>query len=143
MHVRHGLGGLAQRDRQHAGSERVERAGMAGLVGLEQPLDLGDGFGRTHADRLVEHQPAGDRPALLLAAARHYSVPPLSSSASRSRATSGERSKLVDPGEIVVAGVQPEAEFRHVFHLPQRRRHAAADETGIAVERLDDGVVVA
>ena len=89
--VGHGLRRLAERDRQHAGRQRIERAGMSGLLGLEQPLDLGDGLGRAHADRLVEDQPAGDRPALFLAAAGHHSSS-LSSSLSRSRATSGERS---------------------------------------------------
>ena len=31
-HERHGLGRLAERDRQHAGGERIERAGMAALA---------------------------------------------------------------------------------------------------------------
>ena len=39
---------------------------MAGLLRLEQPLDLGHGFGRAVIEGLVEDQPAGDRPALFL-----------------------------------------------------------------------------
>ena len=62
---------------------------MPGLVGLEQPFHLGHGLGRAHADRLVENHPAGDRPALFLAATGHYS----SSSRPRSRATSGDFSR--------------------------------------------------
>ena len=34
--VGHGLGRLAERDRQHAGRQRVERAGVAGLARVEQ-----------------------------------------------------------------------------------------------------------
>ena len=37
-HERNGLGRLAERDRQAAGGERVERAGVAGALRLEQPL---------------------------------------------------------------------------------------------------------
>src|SRR5207237_6532256 len=55
---RHRLGGFAQRDRQAAGGEWIERAGVARAFGLEQPLHHGDGLGRSHADRLVEHHPA-------------------------------------------------------------------------------------
>src|SRR6185312_3129351 len=90
-HIGHGLVRPAERDRQHAGGKRVERAGMPGLFGLEQPLDLGHSLGRAHADRLVEHHPAGNRTTFLLASAAHYSCS-LSSSASRSRCTSGDLS---------------------------------------------------
>src|SRR5260221_1735036 len=55
-----GFGGFAQRDRQAAGGERVERAGVAGALGLEQPLHDRDRMRRGHADRLVEHDPAMD-----------------------------------------------------------------------------------
>ena len=57
---RHGFGGLAERDRQAAGGERIERTGVAGALGGEQPLDDADGVGRGHADRLVEDDPAVD-----------------------------------------------------------------------------------
>jgi len=53
-----GLGRLAERNRQAARGERVERAGMARALAGEQPLDRADGMGRGHADRLVEHDPA-------------------------------------------------------------------------------------
>src|SRR6266850_1203028 len=59
-HERNGLGGLAERDRQAAGGERIEGAGMAGALGLEQPFHDRDRLGRGHADRLVEHDPAVD-----------------------------------------------------------------------------------
>jgi hypothetical protein len=52
------LGGFPERDRQAAGGERIERAGMPGALGRKQPLDHADGVRRGHADRLVEHQPA-------------------------------------------------------------------------------------
>src|SRR5260221_2203797 len=55
-----GFGGFAQRDRQAAGGERVERAGVAGALGLEQPLHDRDRMRRGHADRLVEPDPAMD-----------------------------------------------------------------------------------
>ena len=53
-----GLGRFAERDRQGAGGERIERAGMAGALGPEQPLHDAHRVGRGHADRLVEHDPA-------------------------------------------------------------------------------------
>ena len=90
-YVGHGLGRLAQRDRQHPRGQRVQRTGMTGLLGLVEPFYLGDRLGRAHAHRLVEDHPAGNRPALLLAAPGHQSSL-LSSPWSRSRATSGERS---------------------------------------------------
>ena len=55
---RHGLGRLAERDRQATGGKRIERAGMAGALGREQPLDHGNRVRRGHADGLVEHDPA-------------------------------------------------------------------------------------
>src|SRR6266566_2891646 len=57
-HERNGLGGFAKRDREAAGGERIERAGMAGALGLKQPLHHRDGLRRRHADRLVQHDPA-------------------------------------------------------------------------------------
>ena len=59
-HERNGFGGFPHGDRQPAGSQRIERAGMAGALGLEQPLHDRDRMGRGHADRLVEHHPAVD-----------------------------------------------------------------------------------
>ena len=57
-HEGNGLGGFAKRDRQAAGGQRIERAGVAGAPGGEQPLDHADGVRGGHADRLVEHHPA-------------------------------------------------------------------------------------
>ncbi len=57
-HERHGLGRFAERDRQAARSQRIERAGVAGAFCREQALDDRDRVGRGHADRLVEHDPA-------------------------------------------------------------------------------------
>src|SRR5690606_38744144 len=46
--------------RQHAGSERIETAGMPGLLGIEQPANLLQrGVGRK-ATRLVEENDAAD-----------------------------------------------------------------------------------
>ena len=57
---RNGLGRFAERNRQAAGGERVERAGVPRALAREQPLDGADGLRRGHADRLVEHDPAVD-----------------------------------------------------------------------------------
>ena len=59
-HERNRLGGFPERDRQPAGSQRIEGAGVAGALGLEQPLHHRDRLRRGHADRLVEHHPAMD-----------------------------------------------------------------------------------
>ena len=67
-HEGDGLGRLAEGDGQDAGGQRVERAGMAGLLGVEQAADLRHRLGRTHAERLVETDPAVDDLALLAAA---------------------------------------------------------------------------
>ena len=66
-HERHGLGRLAERDRQAAGGERIERAGMAGALAENRRLTTRDRVGRGHADRLVEHDPAMDVALVLLA----------------------------------------------------------------------------
>ena len=64
LHDRHGLGRLAEGDRQHAGGERVERAGVARLLGVEQVLEPPDRLRRGDADGLVEIDPAVDLGAL-------------------------------------------------------------------------------
>jgi len=61
-----GLGGLAKSNGQGAGGQRIEGAGVAGALGVEQPLHHRDRVGRGHADRLVEHHPAVDVAALAL-----------------------------------------------------------------------------
>ena len=57
-HEGDGLGRFAERDRQSAGGERIERAGMARALGLEQALHDAHSVRRRHADRLVENDPA-------------------------------------------------------------------------------------
>src|SRR5207248_9983675 len=59
-HERNRLGRFAERDRQAAGRQRIERAGVAGALGLEQALEHGNRVRRSHADRLVENHPAMD-----------------------------------------------------------------------------------
>ena len=59
-HERNRLGGLAQRDRQAAGGQRIERAGMSRAFCGKQPLHHRNRMGRGHADRLVENDPAMD-----------------------------------------------------------------------------------
>ncbi len=54
------LGRLAEAQRQHAGGQRIEAAGVAGLLGIEQPAHfLQRGVG-AEALRLVENQDAAD-----------------------------------------------------------------------------------
>ena len=60
LHEGHGLGGLAEGDRQNARGQRIERAGVAGLLAIIDALQARDGLRRGHADRLVEHDPAVD-----------------------------------------------------------------------------------
>ena len=50
------LGGGAEAQRQHAGGQRVQRAGMAGLFRAQQPLGLLQGLVAGTAQRLVEQQ---------------------------------------------------------------------------------------
>src|SRR5690606_29762257 len=108
---------------------------MAGLVRLEEPFHLGYRLGRTHANRLVQDQPAGNRPALLLATPGHLVlfvvfVPEIACYLRRVQ-------QPVYLLEIVIAGIEPETEFRHVLHLPERGRHAAPYEAGMPVQRID------
>ena len=42
LNDRHGLGRLAESDRQHPGCERIERSGVTCFLGVEQELDLPD-----------------------------------------------------------------------------------------------------
>lgn len=63
-HVGNGLRRITERNRQHARRQRVKRAGVTALLRLEQPLDLGNGFGGAEIDRLIKDQPTGDRAAL-------------------------------------------------------------------------------
>ena len=46
LNDRHGLGRLAESDRQHARRERIERAGVARFLGVEQELESPDGLSR-------------------------------------------------------------------------------------------------
>src|SRR5205807_7153939 len=58
LNERHGLCRLAKSDRQNPRGERVERAGMSSLLGVEYALQPGYRMGRGHAGRFVEHDPA-------------------------------------------------------------------------------------
>ena len=74
-HERHGLGRLAEGDRQDAGGQRIERAGMARLLRVEEPLDRADApASRSCPRRLVEDQPAVDGRAFLAACHVWFSV---------------------------------------------------------------------
>ena len=57
------LGGSTEADRQQAGGQRVERAGVARLLRLEDALDLLQRVIAGQADGLVEQQNAMQRPA--------------------------------------------------------------------------------
>ena len=59
-----GLGRLAEGDRQHAGRERIERAGMSRLRRLVEALHPRNGLRRGHPRGLVEDEPAMDRKPL-------------------------------------------------------------------------------
>src|SRR5271170_566155 len=54
------LGRFAESDRQDARRQRVECAGMARLLGVEEIFDLRDRLGRGDADRFVQIDPAVD-----------------------------------------------------------------------------------
>ena len=61
-HEGDGLGRLAQGDRENAGGQRVEGSGMAGLLRVEGAPDDAHGARRADAGRLVEIDPAVNRP---------------------------------------------------------------------------------
>ena len=52
------LGGRSKAQRQHASGQRVERAGVTGLVGAQQPFGLLQRLVARQAQRLVEQQHA-------------------------------------------------------------------------------------
>src|SRR6202167_376568 len=56
----HGLGRLAESDRQHPRRERSERSGVACFPGVEQELDSPDRLSRGDPGRLIEIDPAVD-----------------------------------------------------------------------------------
>src|SRR5580693_7595833 len=66
----HGLGRLAQGNRQHAAGQRIERSAMARLPRAEQAAHTADRGGRPQPHRLVEDHPAVDLVARLPAAHR-------------------------------------------------------------------------
>ena len=68
---------------------RIERAGMAGLLGIEDAAHRGDGLGGGHARRLVEDHPAMNRIAFFLTC---------SSSSSSSRRRTAARSRCTRGG---------------------------------------------
>ena len=102
---------------------------MSRLGGVEEPLHAGDGVGRGHADRLVEHQPAVDLAALV--APRHQ----LSSLVARRdrgrpRATSAAGRCGCRPRSACRVGISGPAGS----HLAKRRRDAVAERRGAAVQ---------
>ena len=122
----HGLGRLAEGDRQHARGERIQSAGVAGLLGVEQALQPGDGLGRGQADGLVEHDPAVDFDAG--GARRVHGAS--SSFASRLIVFRivlrglgeilrhlGGLQQGVDLGGVGEGLVHPEADFRRIFQI--------------------------
>ncbi len=72
--VAHGLRRFAQRHRQDAGRQRVQRSAMSGLGRVGQPPHLVDHGRRRHARRLVDDEPAIHGIAAALASA-HLSPP--------------------------------------------------------------------
>jgi hypothetical protein len=68
-HVGNGFGGGAERDGQHAGGERIERAAMARLLGVERAADTVDDVGAGQAGGFVDDEPAIERAAADLAGA--------------------------------------------------------------------------
>ncbi|EGE57192.1 hypothetical protein RHECNPAF_470082 [Rhizobium etli CNPAF512] len=116
---------------------------MAGLLRLVEPFELGNGFRRAEIHRLVEDQPAGNRPAFGFAWFGHASLLLLVVVvAVEIAAHLGRTQELVDLLVIVEAGIVAETHFRHVFHLPELRPEPAADELRMAVQSLDDDAVV-
>ena len=67
-HIGHGLGRRTERDRQHAGGERIERAAVAGLLRVERAAHAVDHVGAGQPRWLVDDQPAVERTAAGLAA---------------------------------------------------------------------------
>src|SRR5699024_2159463 len=62
-----GLGRLAECDWKYAGGERIESAGVAGFLRIEQALHAGERMRAGQPQRLVEDEPAVDRLAFLAA----------------------------------------------------------------------------
>ena len=63
-----GFGRRSERDGEDAGGERVERAAMAGFLGVEGSADAVDHVRAGQSGRLVDDQPAVERTATRLAA---------------------------------------------------------------------------
>ena len=164
-HERHGLGRLAERDRQAAGGERIERAGVAGALRREQPLDDRDRVRRGHADRLVEHDPAVHVALVALFVRGLVRQRARAIRARRRRAHRGRfrphanrpccllpaslvllvcevaldvgcSQKLLDPFRFVESFVDAKANFRSKFQV-NATRDLAAHEALVALERRD------
>src|SRR5690606_4285573 len=54
----------------------------------------------------------------------------------------GRTQQIVDLLVVVEAGVVAETHFRHVFHLPQLSGKPATNELRIAIERVDNSLVI-
>src|SRR5262249_24915145 len=88
---RNGLGGFAERDRQHAGGEGIERPGVAALLGVQRAPHAADRLGRPQVLRLVEADPARD--GIALAPTRHQAAPGSGSSAGSEAASTSRRTR--------------------------------------------------
>ncbi len=64
--IGNGFGRFTERNRQDAGGQWIKRAGMTGLLCLEQPADFPDRRGRGHFKGFVETDPAVDSFAFFL-----------------------------------------------------------------------------
>ena len=116
LHDRHGLGRLAEGDRQHAGGERIERAGVARLLGVEQEFEPPDRLGRGDADRLVEIDPAVD-----LDPGRALLLRPLAPRARRCLRSTGLVLRLGDHVASPSASSSPRPKVARHFRRTQKR----------------------
>src|SRR5262245_39063688 len=138
--VRNGLGRLAERDWQEATRQRIEGAGMAGLVGCEQALDLAHQAGRARPHRLVEHEPAMDR--LAFAPRPHCGSLRVRLGVAMFEIASdlGTVEDLVDMGGIVERRVEAEAQVGHEFEI-EPWGEKLADVAAVTLEGSEEGVL--
>ncbi len=146
---RDGLGRLAERDREQARRERVERAGVAGALGLEYTLHHAHRMGGRHAHGLVEHEPAVHVALLALAlrlpgrvhggGLRQLLVIRLVVEIAPHR---GRSQKLLDSFGFVESLVERKPDLRCEFQV-NAPRDLAAQVPLVALERGDHVVLVA
>ena len=144
-HERHGLGRLAERDRQHAGGERIERAGVAGLPGRERALDHARPRG-SRSCRPACRAPASRRrrasracAACLRRRLRPHGVVRCSASfVPRSRATSGDSQQLLDALRLVETSSTRKRMSGCEFQVDAPARSRRAGNALVALERRHD-----